>query len=202
MDSIAGPPAARRRTDRVSVVGHRAPRAPHRPIRAPDPAVSRRAACLLEPPDLRRFRASKQRSHAAPSSIATGIGRCHDPRRRARRGAAPPHPGLRADAGDDHADRRRGGRAAQVAAVYSDGSTVWDDLARASPAETGQRTAGTATTAGSSSARDLAWLRRWRGCATYPHQATREQQIAVAERLRDARGYQPWPACRVKLGLP
>jgi hypothetical protein len=24
----------------------------------------------------------------------------------------------------------------------------------------------------------------------------------VAERLRAARGYQPWPACRIKLGLP
>ena len=38
--------------------------------------------------------------------------------------------------------------------------------------------------------------------AAYPHQATREQQITVAERLRAARGYQPWPACRAKLGLP
>ncbi len=38
--------------------------------------------------------------------------------------------------------------------------------------------------------------------AEYPHQATREQQIAVAERLHAARGFQPWPACRAKLGLP
>ncbi|MBW3613081.1 MAG: transglycosylase family protein [Chloroflexi bacterium] len=38
--------------------------------------------------------------------------------------------------------------------------------------------------------------------AEYPHQATREEQIAVAERLRAARGYAPWPACRTKLGLP
>ncbi len=38
--------------------------------------------------------------------------------------------------------------------------------------------------------------------AEYPHEATREEQIAVAERLRAARGYQPWPACRAKLGLP
>ncbi len=38
--------------------------------------------------------------------------------------------------------------------------------------------------------------------AEYPHLATREQQIAVAERLHAARGFQPWPACRVKLGLP
>jgi hypothetical protein len=38
--------------------------------------------------------------------------------------------------------------------------------------------------------------------AAYPHQATREEQILVAERLHAARGFQPWPACRVKLGLP
>jgi Transglycosylase-like domain len=38
--------------------------------------------------------------------------------------------------------------------------------------------------------------------AAYPHQATRGEQIVVAERLRAARGYQPWPACRAKLGLP
>src|SRR5919106_3366649 len=38
--------------------------------------------------------------------------------------------------------------------------------------------------------------------AAYPHQATREEQIAIAERLYAARGFQPWPACRAELGLP
>ncbi len=38
--------------------------------------------------------------------------------------------------------------------------------------------------------------------AEYAHLATREQQIIVAERLHAARGFQPWPACRAKLGLP
>jgi resuscitation-promoting factor RpfB len=39
--------------------------------------------------------------------------------------------------------------------------------------------------------------------AAYPHQATREQQIAVATKLRDARGgYSAWPHCQQKLGLP
>ena len=37
--------------------------------------------------------------------------------------------------------------------------------------------------------------------AEYAHQATREQQIVVAERLRAERGYYPWPACARKLGL-
>lgn len=39
--------------------------------------------------------------------------------------------------------------------------------------------------------------------AELPHQATREQQIAIATKLRDATGgYGSWPACAAKLGLP
>ncbi|PRX49980.1 uncharacterized protein YabE (DUF348 family) [Prauserella shujinwangii] len=39
--------------------------------------------------------------------------------------------------------------------------------------------------------------------AAYPHQATREQQIAIATKLRDARGgYGAWPHCSSQLGLP
>ncbi len=37
--------------------------------------------------------------------------------------------------------------------------------------------------------------------APRPDLASREEQIAVAERLRAARGYAPWPACASKLGL-
>jgi len=37
--------------------------------------------------------------------------------------------------------------------------------------------------------------------APRPDLATREQQIAVGERLRAARGWAPWPACSLKLGL-
>ncbi|ACU34607.1 transglycosylase family protein [Actinosynnema pretiosum subsp. pretiosum] len=38
--------------------------------------------------------------------------------------------------------------------------------------------------------------------AAYPHQASREQQIAIATKLRDARGgYSAWPGCSSKLGL-
>ncbi|GAA0512757.1 hypothetical protein GCM10009545_13530 [Saccharopolyspora thermophila] len=37
----------------------------------------------------------------------------------------------------------------------------------------------------------------------YPHRATREQQIVIAEALRAARGgFGAWPACARKLGLP
>jgi uncharacterized protein YabE (DUF348 family) len=36
----------------------------------------------------------------------------------------------------------------------------------------------------------------------YPHQASREQQIAVAQRVRDGRGnYRAWPTCSAHLGL-
>ncbi|GGM74426.1 hypothetical protein GCM10012275_51380 [Longimycelium tulufanense] len=39
--------------------------------------------------------------------------------------------------------------------------------------------------------------------AQYPHQATREEQIAVASKVRDRRGgYGAWPHCSSKLGLP
>jgi resuscitation-promoting factor RpfA len=37
--------------------------------------------------------------------------------------------------------------------------------------------------------------------ASLPHRATKGEQIAVAERLLDARGWSPWPACSRHLGL-
>lgn len=37
--------------------------------------------------------------------------------------------------------------------------------------------------------------------APLPHQATREQQIAVAERTLAAQGWGAWPACSARLGL-
>jgi uncharacterized protein YabE (DUF348 family) len=38
--------------------------------------------------------------------------------------------------------------------------------------------------------------------AAYPHQASREEQIAIAEKVRDDRGgYGAWPACSSQLGL-
>ncbi len=39
--------------------------------------------------------------------------------------------------------------------------------------------------------------------AAYPHEATREEQIAIATKVRDASGgYGAWPACAASLGLP
>lgn len=46
------------------------------------------------------------------------------------------------------------------------------------------------------------WLSNGGGdFAEYAHLATREQQILIAENLHARRGFQPWPACRAKLGL-
>ena len=41
------------------------------------------------------------------------------------------------------------------------------------------------------------------GGAGMPHQASREQQIAIAEKVRAANGgFGAWPGCASKLGLP
>jgi hypothetical protein len=46
-------------------------------------------------------------------------------------------------------------------------------------------------------------LATWRGVGMsgYPHQASRETQIAAGQRLHESRGWKPWPACSRKLGL-
>jgi hypothetical protein len=46
-------------------------------------------------------------------------------------------------------------------------------------------------------------LSTWRayGGVGLPQNASRAEQIAVAERLRAARGFAPWPACSRRLGL-
>jgi len=89
----------------------------------------------------------------------------------------------------------------QPTATYS-GDSVWDDLARCESSGNWAINTGNGYYGGLQFS-----LGTWNGYggaefAEYPDQATREEQIIVAERLRDARGYQPWPACRAKLGLP
>lgn len=46
-------------------------------------------------------------------------------------------------------------------------------------------------------------LSSWRavGGSGYPHQASREEQIARAEKLLDLQGWGAWPACTAKLGI-
>ena len=91
--------------------------------------------------------------------------------------------------------------APRPAATFSGGS-VWDALAKCESGGNWAINTGNGYYGGLQFS-----LGTWNGnggaeFAAYPHQATRDEQIVVAERLRAARGYAPWPACRAKLGLP
>ena len=83
---------------------------------------------------------------------------------------------------------------------FAGGSTVWDSLARC---ESG---GNWAINTGNGYYGGLQFnLGTWRayGGTGYPHQQSRETQIAVATRLRDAAGgYGSWPGCAAALGLP
>jgi len=88
----------------------------------------------------------------------------------------------------------------EPSADFAGGNTVWDALARC---ESG---GNLAINTGNGYYGGLQFnLGTWRayGGTGYPHQASRETQIAVATRLRDATGgYGSWPGCAAKLGLP
>jgi Transglycosylase-like domain len=92
--------------------------------------------------------------------------------------------------------------AAPPRVVTYDGNTVWDALAKCESSGNWAINTGNGYYGGLQFS-----LGTWNGYggaafAEYPHEATRQEQIIVAERLRAARGYAPWPACRAKLGLP
>lgn len=92
--------------------------------------------------------------------------------------------------------------APQRRAVTYDGNSVWDDLAQCESGGNWAINTGNGYYGGLQFSHPT-WHAYGGGeFAEYPHQATREEQIAVAERLHAARGFAPWPACRVKLGLP
>jgi resuscitation-promoting factor RpfB len=82
------------------------------------------------------------------------------------------------------------------------GNSVWDDLARCESGGNWAINTGNGYSGGLQFS--LGTWQQYGGAefAAYPHQATREEQIIVAERLRAVRGYAPWPACRATLGLP
>jgi uncharacterized protein YabE (DUF348 family) len=86
------------------------------------------------------------------------------------------------------------------AANFAGGSTVWDRLAQC---ESG---GNWAINTGNGYYGGLQFnLQTWRayGGSGYPHQASRETQIAIATKLRDANGgYGAWPHCSQQLGLP
>lgn len=92
--------------------------------------------------------------------------------------------------------------AAPQRVVTYDGDTVWDQLAQCESGGNWAINTGNGYYGGLQF--DLSTWAGYGGLefAERPDLATREQQIVVAERLHAARGFQPWPACRAKLGLP
>ena len=95
---------------------------------------------------------------------------------------------------------RVGTKEQPAATNFASGSTVWDSLAACESGGNWAINTGNGYYGGLQFA-----LSTWRayGGPGYPHQQSRETQIAVATRLRDATGgYGSWPACAASLGLP
>jgi hypothetical protein len=87
-----------------------------------------------------------------------------------------------------------------VAPDFSTGSTVWDRLAQCESGGNWSINTGNGYYGG------LQFnAQTWQayGGSGLPHENSREEQIRVATKLRDANGgYGAWPACSQKLGLP
>lgn len=96
---------------------------------------------------------------------------------------------------------RVGAKRAAKSAPVAEGS-VWDRLARCESGGNWAANTGNGYYGGLQF--DTATWRAYGGgqYAPYAHQASREEQIAVAQRLRNARGnYRAWPTCSARMGL-
>jgi len=83
---------------------------------------------------------------------------------------------------------------------YASGSTVWDELAQCESGGNWAANTGNGYYGGLQFT-----LSTWQayGGSGYPNDASRETQIAIATKVRDANGgYGSWPACSQQLGLP
>ena len=103
----------------------------------------------------------------------------------------------------DLASNRRGqlvafGTVVASAAPAVAGGSVWDSLAACESGGNWAINTGNGYYGGLQFS-----LSSWRGVGGtgYPHEASRETQIAMAERLRSSGGWGHWPACSRKLGL-
>lgn len=88
----------------------------------------------------------------------------------------------------------------EVAANFAGGNSVWDRLAKCESGGNWAINTGNGYYGGLQFS-----LGTWRayGGNGYPHQASRETQIAIATKLRNASGgYGAWPGCARALGLP
>jgi hypothetical protein len=90
---------------------------------------------------------------------------------------------------------------ARVGALAVEGKT-WDRLARCESGGNWAINSGKGYYGGLQF--DLATWSAYGGTnyTARPDLATREEQITVGEALYAKRGFQPWPSCRAKLGLP
>jgi resuscitation-promoting factor RpfB len=81
---------------------------------------------------------------------------------------------------------------------YASGSTVWDELAQCESGGNWAINTGNGYYGGLQFT-----LSTWQayGGSGYPNEASREAQIAVAERVQAAQGWGAWPACAAELGL-
>ena len=84
--------------------------------------------------------------------------------------------------------------------AFASGNTVWDQLAECESGGNWAINTGNGYYGGLQFNLDT-----WRayGGTGYPHENSREQQIAIATKVRDANGgYGSWPHCSQQLGLP
>jgi hypothetical protein len=85
--------------------------------------------------------------------------------------------------------------------VNYDGNLVWDDMADCEATGDWHINTGNGYYGGLQFSYDT-WLNNGGGqYAPTADQATREQQIAVAEKTLAAGGWEQWPACSAELGL-
>ncbi|HUP26213.1 MAG TPA: transglycosylase family protein [Candidatus Limnocylindrales bacterium] len=86
----------------------------------------------------------------------------------------------------------------QATSIKQYGGTVWDQLAQCESGGNWSINTGNGFYGGLQFT-----LASWRGVggSGYPHQASREEQIARAEILLSKQGWGAWPACSAKLGL-
>jgi resuscitation-promoting factor RpfB len=98
------------------------------------------------------------------------------------------------------AARIRVGTKEEATANFAGGNTVWDALAKCESGGNWAINTGNGYYGGLQF--NAGTWRAWGGTGL-PHEHSREEQIAVATRLRDASGgYGAWPGCAAQLGLP
>jgi resuscitation-promoting factor RpfB len=96
---------------------------------------------------------------------------------------------------------RVGGKGSAMTFTAEDGN-VWDRLARCESGGNWAVNSGNGYYGGLQFDRGTWNAYGGNQYAPYPHQASREQQIAVAQRVRNSRGdYRAWPACSARMGL-